>query len=183
MELQIAGTNLEIPPATQEYIERKLGKLNKHIPDIIDVRVEVSEEKTKSPEARYLVRGMVNSGVGGAVVHGEERAEDIPKAVDKVVAVLKRQLERHKGKIYDRGRGKPLARGKYNTEDETERRVVKTKRFDVEPMLPREAIDQMERLGHNFFLFLDMESEEVRLVYRRNDGDYGMIEPVIKLLD
>ena len=73
MELQIAGTNLEIPPATQEYIERKLGKLNKHIPDIIDIKVEVSEEKTKSPEARYLIRGTVNSGVGRAVVHGEER--------------------------------------------------------------------------------------------------------------
>src|SRR3990172_9299158 len=112
MELKISGTNTEIKPVTRQYIERKLGKLNKHMPDIIDIKVEVSEEKTKSPQARYLVRATVNSGQGGAVFHGEERAEDLFISVDRVVAVLTRQLESHKGKLYDRGRGNPLARGK-----------------------------------------------------------------------
>ena len=64
MELQIAGTNMEITPETHRYIERKLGKLNKHLPDIIDIKVEISEEKTKSPQQHYLVRATVNSGAG-----------------------------------------------------------------------------------------------------------------------
>jgi putative sigma-54 modulation protein len=182
MELQIAGTNMEITPATQRYVERKLSKLNKHLPDIIDIKVEISEEKTKSPQQHYLVRAMVNSGVGGAVFHGEERAEDMFKAIDKVAVIMTRQLERRKGKLYDKGRGNPRARGKYNQPEVAEigRRVVKTKRFVIEPMSSEEAIEQMERLGHSFFLFLDADADEVRLLYRRNDGNYGIIEPEFK---
>jgi putative sigma-54 modulation protein len=177
MELQIAGTNLEVTPEAQGYIERKLGKLDRHLPDIIDIKVEVSEENTKSPLERYLVRVTVNSGVGGAVFHGEERGEDLLKAVDKVVGVMTRQLERRKGKLYDRGRGNSLARGKYNHAEPGERRVVKTKRFFIEPMTPEAAIEEMERLGHSFFLFFDADAGEVRLLYRRRDGHYGIIEP------
>ncbi len=179
MELQIAGTNLEVSAEAQGYIERKLGKLDRHLPDIIDIKVEVSEENTKSPLERYLVRVTVGSGVGGAVFHGEERAGDLLKAVDKVVGVLTRQLERRKGKLYDRGRGSPLARGKYNHTgpEPEERRVVKTKRFFIEPMTQEAAIAEMERLGHSFFLFFDSDAEEVRLLYRRRDGNYGIIEP------
>jgi putative sigma-54 modulation protein len=182
MELQIAGTNMEITPATQRYVERKLSKLSKHLPDIIDIKVEISEEKTKSPQQHYLVRAMVNSGVGGAVFHGEERAEDMFKAIDKVAVIMTRQLERRKGKLYDKGRGNPRARGKYNQPEVAEigRRVVKTKRFVIEPMSSEEAIEQMERLGHSFFLFLDADADEVRLLYRRNDGNYGIIEPEFK---
>jgi putative sigma-54 modulation protein len=182
MELQIAGTNIEITPATQRYVERKLGKLNKHLPDIIDIKVEISEEKTKSPQQHYLVRAKVNSGVGGAVFHGEERAEDLFRAIDKVAVIMTRQLERRKGKLYDKGRGNPRARGKYNQPEVVEigRRIVKTKRFVIEPMSSEEAIEQMERLGHSFFLFLDADADEVRLLYRRNDGNYGIIEPEFK---
>ncbi|MCK4863260.1 MAG: ribosome-associated translation inhibitor RaiA [Dehalococcoidales bacterium] len=177
MELQIAGTNIEITPDAQRYVERKLNKINKHLPDIIDAKVEISEEQTKSPQERYLVRVTVNGGVGGAVFHGEERGEDLFKAVDRVVAILSRQLERRKGKLYDKGRGNPLARGRFIQAEPKERQVVKKKRFIVEPMSLEEAIEQMEQLGHNFFLYFDADAEEARLLYRRNDGDYGLIEP------
>jgi putative sigma-54 modulation protein len=182
MELQIAGTNTEITPATQRYVERKLNKLNKHLPGIIDVKVEISEENTKSPQQHYLVRAMINSGVGGAVFHGEERAEDLFKAIDKVVAIMTRQLERRKGKLYDKGRGNPLARGKFSQPETADagKRIVKTKRFVIEPMSAEEAIEQMERLGHSFFLFLDADANEVHVLYRRNDGNYGIIEPEFK---
>jgi putative sigma-54 modulation protein len=182
MELQITGTNTAIMPDAQRYIERKFNKLKKHLPDIIDTKVEVSEEKTKSPTQRFLVRVTVNSGVAGSVFHGEERAEDLFKAVDGAVGIMTRQLEKHKGKLYQRGRGNPLARGKYNQTDrpEPEKKVVKTKRFIIEPMTGDEAIEQMERLGHNFFLYVDAETDEIRLLYRRNDGNYGLIEPEIK---
>ena len=182
MELQITGTNMEIAPIIHRYIEDKLNKLNKHLPDIIDIKVEVSEENTKSPQQHYLVRATVNSGVGRAVFHGEDRAEDLFKAIDRVAVILTRQMEKHKGKLYNRGRGNPLARGKFKEPEEvkTVRQVVKTKRFIVEPMSQEEAIAQMERLGHSFFLFFDADASEVRLLYRRNDGNYGIIEPEFK---
>ena len=181
MELQITGTNTEITAATNNYIDRKFIKLNKHLPDIMDIKVEVSEEKTKAREQRYLVRATINSGVGKAVFHAEGRAKDLFRAADKVAAVLTRQLEKRKGKLYDRGRGNPLARGKFNPEEENNiMRVVKTKRFIIEPMTVEDAITRMEQLGHNFFLFLDSNVSEIRLLYRRNEGNYGIIEPEFK---
>jgi len=182
MELQIAGTNVEITSETHRYIENKLSKLNKHLPDIIDIKVEISEENTKSPQQHYLVRAAVNSGVGRSIFHGEERAEDLFKAIDKVAVVLTRQLEKHKGKLYDRGRGNPQVRGKFKEPEtaDTKRKLVKTKHFVIEPMSLEEAITQMEQLGHSFFLFFDSKDAAVRLLYRRNDGNYGLIVPEFK---
>jgi len=84
MDLQITGTNLELSDTVQRFIERKLGKIDKHFPSIIDTRVEISEEKTKSPQQHFLVRVTVNSGIGGVSFHGEERGETVLIAVDKV---------------------------------------------------------------------------------------------------
>lgn len=177
MELQITGTNIELTDAIRNYVERKLGKLDKHFPGIIDARVEISEEKTKSPQQHFLVKTTVNSGIGGAAFHGEDRGEDLYKAIDKITAIVTRQLERHKGKLYSKGRGSSLARGKFNQpEQATGKKVLRTKRFVIQPMTLEDAIESMERLGHNFFLFLDADTEEVRILYRRNDGNYGIIE-------
>lgn len=180
MELQIAGTNMEIAPEVQSYVERKLGKLNRHLSDIIDVKVEISDEKTRSPQQRYLVRMTVSGEAGGAVLHGEERAEDLFQAVDRVVAIMTRQMEHHKGKLHKKARGSPLARGRFEEATAKEPvKIVKKKRFVLEPMSAGEAIDKMEELGHSFFLFLDADEERVKLLYRRNDGNYGLIEPEI----
>lgn len=182
MELQIAGTNMELTPEIQRYVEGKLGKLDRHAPGIIEGRVEISGEKTKSPGERYLVRVTLSGGAGGAVFHAEERAEDLYRAVDKLNAVLKRQLERHKGKLYGKGRGNSLARGGFATEaagNGPGRRIVKTKRFVLEPMIVEDAVARMEELGHSFFLFLDADAEAMKLLYRRNDGEYGLIEPTV----
>jgi len=183
MELQITGANLVITPRSQRYIEGKFNKLIKHLPDIIDIKVEITEESTKSPQERYVVRAAVNSGVGRAAFHAEERAEDLQQAADKAADVLKTQLEKHKGKLYDRGRGNQLVRGKYNQPEPAEpaRKIVKTKRFIIEPMTAEEAIDQMERLAHDFFIYVDDKSGEVRLLYRRKDGNYGLIQPEFKM--
>jgi putative sigma-54 modulation protein len=181
MELQIAGTNTELTPKAHTYIKNKFSKLNRHLPDITDLKVEISEEQTKSRQQHYLIRATVNSGTGRGTFHAEERAEDLFRAVDKIAVILTRQLEKHKGKLYQRSRKNPFARGKFRQSTPiTHRKVVKTKHFFLEPMLLEEAIDQMENLGHDFFLFFDANATEVRLLYRRNDGDYGLIEPEIK---
>lgn len=179
MELQITGTNMQIPPEVHLYIEEKFNKLTKHLPDIIDIKVEISEEGTKSRQQRYLVRATVNSGVGGPIFHGEERAEDLLIATDKATKALTRQLEKRKGKLYDRGKGNKLVRGKYQQTEPAAniKKIVKTKRFSVDTMTQEEAIEQMEHLGHDFFLFVESKSDEVELLYRRKDGNYGIIQP------
>ena len=93
---------------------------------------------------------------------------------------MTRQLERYKGKLYEKGRGNSFARGEFKEEVETVKpapEVVKVKRFAIKPMSVAEAADQMELLGHSFFLFLNADTEELNLLYRRKDGNYGLIEP------
>jgi putative sigma-54 modulation protein len=180
MELQIAGTNMEITPVVRRYVERKLGKLNRHMRDIIEIKVEISEEKTKSPQQHYLVRVTVSGEAGGAVFHGEERGEDLFQAIDRVADIMVRQLEHHKGKLHKKGRGSSVARGELKEPEgpvEPEGKVVKIKRFAIKPMSIDEAIEQMEIMGHSFFLFYDADVRKVKLLYRRNDGNLGLIEP------
>lgn len=177
MELQITGKNVKLIPQVRHYIERKMEKLGRHLPNIIESKVEVSEEKTKSPQQRFVAQITIDSS--GVLLRGEERGEDMFAAIDKVVAVMDRQIERYKGKLYDKGRGNSLARREFNTEVETvepAKKVTKIKRFTVKPMSVAEAIDQMELLGHDFFLFLNADTEELSLLYRRRDGNYGLIE-------
>ena len=143
MELQIAAQNMELSPAVRRYIEQKLGRLNRHLPNIIVARVEIIEEKTKSPQQRYVVQITLESS--GTLLRGEGRGGDLFTAIDKVAEVMDRQIEHQ--------------------------------RFAVKPMPVAEAIEQMELLRHDFFLFLNADTEEINLLYRRKDNNYGLIEP------
>jgi putative sigma-54 modulation protein len=179
MELQITGKNMELTPAVRQYIERKLGKLNRYLPSIRKSKVEIFEEKTKSPQQHYVVQATVDCN--GTVLRGEERGVDLFEAIDRVAAVMNRRIEHYKGKLYDKGRGGSLARGVGGgMETQSSRKVVKVKRFDIKPMAVDEAIDQMELLGHDFFLFINADTEELNLLYRRKDGNYGIIESELK---
>lgn len=178
MELQITGKNIDLSSAVRRYIERKLGKLSRHLPNIIESKVEIFEEKTKSPQQRFVVQVTIDSS--GTLLRGEERGEDLFTAIDKVATIMNRQIEHYKGKLYEKGRGSSLARGGFSEEAEEKQpisRLVKVKRFAIKPMSVAEAIDQMELLGHDFFLFLNADTEKINLVYRRRDGSYGLIEP------
>ncbi len=178
MELQITGKNIDLSLPVRRYIERKLGKLSRHLPNIIGSKVEIFEEKTKSPQQRFVVQVTVDSG--GTLFRSEEKGGDLFTAIDKVVTAMTRQIEHHKGKLYDKGRGSSFVRGGFSEEvvaAQPLREVVKVKRFAVKPMLVAEAIDQMELLGHDFFLFFNADTEKLNLLYRRRDGNYGLIEP------
>lgn len=176
MELQITGQNIELSASVRRYIERKLGKLSRHLPNIIESKVEIAEEKTKSPDQHYVVRVTIDSS--GTLLHGEERGQDPFTAIDKIAEVMDRQIEHYKGKLYEKGRGNSLTRGEFTEKAvQPPREIVKMKRFVIKPMSVAEAIDQMELLGHDFFLFLNADDEELKLLYRRKDGNYGLIEP------
>jgi putative sigma-54 modulation protein len=175
MELQITGKNIELTPALRQLIGRKLGKLSRHLPNIKEQKVEIYAEKTRSPEQHFVVEVTLDSN--GTLLRGVERGEDLPKAINKVAAVIDRQIERYKGKLYKKGRGNSLVRGELGEAAQPPREVVKVKRFVVKTVSVAEAIDQMELLGHDFFLFFNSASEELNLLYRRRDGNYGLIEP------
>jgi len=150
MELQITGKNVESSPAMRKYIERKLGKLDRHLPHITKSKIEITEEKTKSPQQHFVVQVTVDRN--GNLLRSQERGETLFAAIDKAISAA--------------AETKP-----------TSKKVVKVKRFAVKPMSVDEAIDQMELLGHDFFLFFKADSEELSLLYRRKDGNYGLIEP------
>ena len=183
MELQITGKNITLTPEVRHYIERKLGKMSRHLPNILKSDVEIFEEKTKSPQQHYVVQVTVDSN--GTLLRGEERAKDLFAAVDKVSTVMNRQIEHYKGrKLIARSRGNSSIRTELSqaaeAETEPEPKVVKVKRFAIKPMTVTEAADQMELLGHDFFLFRNADTEELNLLYRRRDGNYGLIEPEVK---
>ena len=179
MQLQIIGkNNVEISEATQAYIEKKVGKLGRYLPTLGEGKVEISREGAKQPEQRFIVQVTLDSK--GVLIRAQEKSKDMRTAIDKVVDVLSKRIERYKGKLYDKGRGVSFTRqGAAIEEEEIEapKRVVKTKHFLVKPMPIDEAMNQMELLGHDFFLFLDADTEKLNLLYRRDDGDYGLIEP------
>lgn len=182
MELIIKGKNLEVDAAAQEYIEGKLGKLERHFPDIGEVKVELTREMTKSEDSRYVAQVTINSH--GTLLRGEERASTINTSIDKVLDVLTRQVERFKDKLYrSKRRISPLRKELANepvleeVEVKEESRIVKVKRFPVKPMTPEEAVDQMELLSHDFFIFFNPESNKFSVIYKRGDGYYGLIEP------
>ncbi|MCJ7426344.1 MAG: ribosome-associated translation inhibitor RaiA [Dehalococcoidales bacterium] len=175
MELQITAKNIELTPTVRQLIENKLGKLGRHLPDILEYKVEIAREKTRAANQHFVVQLTIDSH--GTLLRGAERGEDLPTAIDKVAAVINRQIERYKGKLYEKGKGSSLARDELKEEAPPMGKVVKVKRLAVKPMSAAEAIDQMELLGHALFLFFNAESEELNLLYRRHDGNYGLIEP------
>jgi len=179
MKLQIiARNNVEVSETLEAYVEKKIGKLSRYLPTIDEGKVEISHEGAKLPEQRFTVQVTLDSR--GILIRAQEESKDIRTAIDKIVDVLSNRIERYKGKLYDKGRGISFARQGAAIEAEgieAPKRVVKSKRFLVKPMPVDEAISQMELLGHDFFLFIDADTERLNLLYRREDGDYGLIEP------
>ena len=179
MKLQIiAKSNVEISETLEAYVEKKIGKLGRYLPTIGEGKVEISREGAKLPEQRFTVQVTLESR--GVLIRAQEKSKDIRAAIDKVADALSKRVERYKGKLYDKGRGTSFARQGAAIEAgeiETPKRVVKSKRFLVKPMFVDEAVSQMELLGHDFFLFMDADTERLNLLYRRENGDYGLIEP------
>jgi putative sigma-54 modulation protein len=191
VEITVRGKHFDVPEHVEERARRKLGRLARYLPLLEDAAVEVdlTHEKAKEPDRRYLVR--VTMSGRGVHLQAEERAAQPATAVDQAAQVLGRQARRHKERLYERGRTRAPKQttgidsslesemGEEGLEEESESKtpVVRVKRFAIKPMTVEEAAEQMEALGHDFFLFYDAEAEQFHLLYRRRAGDYGLIIP------
>jgi putative sigma-54 modulation protein len=160
-------------------MEKKVGKIEKFFDRIIDTQVALN-----------FKRGMnvveITSNVNGVVMRGEDYAPDLRKAFDKALKNIERQVKRHKGYLTDKARMKvqdfsfdidPELLPAYPDKEEMSREIVKTKKFNVDVMTPIEATMQMDLLGHSFFIFKNDQSGGINVVYRREEGGYGLLEP------
>ena len=186
MEMEIRGKKLQLSSAVEAYVTKKMTKLSHLLPSIVETKVEISKEKAKSPTNRYVVQLTVNCN--GVLIRAEERQADVYAAIDAADDVMRKQISRYKGKYYLRNRRAARQRKEQEVPvqvEMVERKekatgvVVRAKRFPIKIMTVEEASLQMELLGHDFFIFLNAETNSFSVLYRRKDGKYGMIEPEV----
>ena len=179
MQVIVQGKGLQVTDRLREHVETKVGKLDRYLSTITEARMELESENTRSQEDSQIAQLTVRSK--GIMLRSEERSGDIFTSVDMVMDKMKRQIDRYKSKRRDRYRAAQtdLLPDLEEEEDESEGQIVRVKSFRVTPMDPDEAIEQMELLGHSFFVFYNADVGQVNVVYRRRDGDYGLIQPEI----
>ncbi|MCL5986628.1 MAG: ribosome-associated translation inhibitor RaiA [Actinobacteria bacterium] len=178
MNISFQGKNIEATQNLHEYAARKIERIGKFFDGII--KVEVAFIVEKNPSIQDGNRVEVTIFTNGPVIRGQAASTDMYGSIDIVAGKLERQIKRYKNKLIQRSKQnrKNSENGAVKTEKGSEeQKIVKVKQFYVKPMQPQEATLQMDLLGHDFFVFLNSESEEVNVVYRRRDGNYGLIEP------
>ncbi|MBN4062844.1 MAG: ribosomal subunit interface protein [Alkaliphilus sp.] len=173
MKITVSGKNVAVTSALRNMTESKLSKLDKYFAKEVEAKVTLSVEKN-----RQIIE--VTIPINGAFLRAEEVTDDMYTSIDKVMDKLVRQLRKHKTKLENRKNKYETIRfeniSKVDT-SEDEPKIVRTKRFAMKPMSPEEAVLQMELLGHSFFVFASADSDEVNVVYKRKDGNFGLIEP------
>ena len=186
MELIVKSRGGKVSERQQEYIKEKIGKLERYLDKISKVTVEVVEEQRRN-EGNIHRAQVTLVGDHGILLRAEQRAADLYSAIDVVHDNLQRQIQRYKDKHWRRGKLRrqggeivevvPETNGATLQEEEQRPRIVRTKEFQVKPMYSDEAVEQMELLGHNFFVFRDAGTSQINVLYRREDGNYGLIVP------
>ena len=180
MQIIVKGRHMAVTDAMRDYADEKISKVSRVFNhDGMSAEVELSVEKNPSIENNHVAE--VTVFTKGPVIRAKEASTDMYAAIDLVSEKLERQFRKYKGKIKDRHSAKaavpPIpAPAIGEPEEGPERAIVKTKVLEVKPMTPEEAILQLELLGHDFFVFTSSETESVSVLYRRRDGDYGLIE-------
>lgn len=176
MRFEIRGKNIDVTDALKEYTSKRLSKLEKYFEDVKDAQVALSVEGD-----RHKVE--VTIPLNGIILRGEEATEDMYSSIDLVEEKLEKQLDKYKTKLYRSHRGTGLKKAWHgdappeNARAVEKFKIVRTKRFALKPMDEEEAIMQMNLLGHNFFVFYNSNTDEVNVVYKRKDCNYGLIEP------
>ena len=182
MRTIVKGKNFDVPDYIRRYTERKLARLERILDDRSDALVELSVEQHRSAADSHIVE--VTLVIDGKTLRTHAAGGTHRAGVDEVVDKLERRAVDHREKPRLRARPdeekailRTIADG--TSDKGRERQVVKTKRFAIEPMFEEDALERMDELGHQFFVYVDAESERVHFLSRRNDGDYGLIEPIV----
>jgi len=184
-KVETVARNMRLTDNTRDYVEKKAAKLERYLQEIEEVRVELTHAKSARSAVDRQVAQITVHGKG-FILRSEERADDIHAAFDAALDKVQRQIDRYKGKHY-RGRGDGRSAAEVAEEelpvDETGELlplIGRRKKFIVLPMTEDEAVEQMRLLGHdNFFVFFNAEQNAIQVLYRRRNGTYGLIEPVV----
>jgi putative sigma-54 modulation protein len=186
MDLSINGHNIEVTTRLENYVEKKAGRLDRYMPNLTGIYVDLSAENTRSAVERQVAQITIRDE-RGTILRAEERSNDMFAAIDAVVDKLYRQIQRYQGKRRRKWRGGGAASEDFDVgemlpfeeeeEDEEEQSIVRYKRFALHPMSPEEAVEQMELLAHDFFVFFNIEDDGINVLYRRRDGNYGLLQP------
>ncbi len=178
MAITVRGKNIEVTPALRDYVEKRVNKVTKYFSEVGDIHAALTVEK-----GQHIVE--VTVPVNGILLRAQEMTEDMYTSIDLVVDKIERQIRKYKTKLMKRFRNAENANFRSELVQEhsqpvEDERIIKTKRFPIKPMTAEEAIMQMNLIHHDFFVYFDGDEEAVSVVYRRKDGDYGLIAPAVK---
>lgn len=177
MKIKIFGKNIEVTEGIRNAVEEKLGKLDKYFAEETKADVTLSVNRNDQ-------KVEVTIPVKGNIIRAEEISDDMFASIDMVEETIERQLVKYKNKLVDKKKAyresftPDFIDADYEDEEESAVKIVRTKSFGIKPMDAEEACVQMELLGHNFFVFLNAQTDEVNVVYKRKGGKYGLIEPI-----
>jgi len=190
MEYIVKGRNVDLNDKIKDYSEKKIrNRVEKLLEKTTKIEVKFMLEK--NPRISENKEAEITVFASGSVIRVTDSGSDFFEAIDRASGKLERQIKKYREKLIKRGRknqgrdaaaediGKMATDGSKNIEDKIRRSIVKTKTFILKPISPEEAVIQMELLGHDFFVFINSETERTAVVYRRKDSNYGLIEPTI----
>ena len=187
MQLIVHGRNVEINDWIRDYVNKKVGKLERYLSQVTEGRIEIGLNAAHANDNRYTAQ--LTMFVPGAILRAEEATGDILASIDAVVDKMAEQFRRYKGRRYDYRRrtsaaanaeaemAATLVEEEEEVDQEETRQIVRRKEFLLQPMDEEEAVSQMELLGHDFFIYYDVEDQGINVVYRRRDGQYGLLQP------
>ena len=173
MKFIISGKNITVTDGLRTAVEDKLGKLERYFTPDTEVVVTLSVEKERQ-KIEVTIPVKVN------IILSEQVSNDMYVSIDLVEEVIERQLRKYKNKIVDKQQSAANFQKAYldkDYEEDEEVKIIRTKKFDIKPMYPEDACVQMELLGHNFFAFVNAETDDISVVYKRKGGTYGIMEP------
>ena len=173
MKFIIVGRNIDVTPGLKAAVEDKIGKLDKYFNPDTEVHVTLSVEKERQ-------KIEVTIPVKGSIIRSEQVSNDMYVSIDLVEEIIERQLKKYKNKIIDKQQAAAHFKQEFIEKDyvdDEEIQIVRSKKFDIKPMYPEDACIQMELLGHSFFVFVNAETDQVNVVYKRKGDTYGLIEP------
>ncbi|MDH4232332.1 MAG: ribosome-associated translation inhibitor RaiA [Nitrospirota bacterium] len=173
MNILVNGRHLEVTPALKNYAEEKIKKFERYSSDISEATVTLSVEK-------YRHKAEVMLKANGMLIQAESVTGEIYSAIDEVSEKLDRQVKKYKEKLvsHRKGSAKNAAASENPASLHEEARIIKNKRFELKPMSPDEASMQMELLDKTFYVFINDISGDINVIYKRQDGNFGLIEPV-----